>query len=210
MSQRFLRFSSLLLLVSIPLLSAEVFAQKITWRYVRTIYGGVKVYLNDEVTALSNKHLVVWDKRLNADNSFAVSKVEWDCLNKIHLTLEMTMYKADQTVIGTIKKFEWKSIVPGSVADVMYQQICIEKPKPQFVEIIADNTNLLLLPLDNAKVLKIAKKGSKFVVLPETADGGWVNIIDEKTQQDYWVRVFEIRLATTTSNSTQRRKRAKQ
>ena len=147
MSQRFLRFSNLLLLVSILLISAEVFAQKVTWRYVRTIYEGTKIYLNDEVSTLPNKHLVVWDKRVNPDLTFGISRVQWDCLNKRLLTLEMTLYNRNQTVTGTVKKFEWMTIVPSSVADVMYQQICVEKPKPQFVEIIADNTNLLSLPI---------------------------------------------------------------
>ena len=162
--------------------------QKPTWRYVQTIYGGAKVYLADDVEILANRHLVVWHKGLLASSAFAVSKVEWDCQLKKSLTLEMTIYNAAQIALGTTRKFEWQSIIPGSLSDVIYQQICFEKPPPQFIEITADEAPLRSLPDDRAGVLRTAKKGSRFLLIANTGQGGWFNIVDEKTQQDYWIR----------------------
>lgn len=130
---------------------------------------------------------MVWDKRLAPNDSFAVSKVQWDCKNKSRLTLEMTMYESNQTVIGTTKKFEWQSVITGTVGDIMFKQICSEKPKPQFVEIVTDETPLLALPIDKAPNLKTAKKGIRFLLVSDDSSI-WYNIVDEKTQQDYWVR----------------------
>lgn len=55
------------------------------------------------------------------------------------------MYRADQTVLGAIKrKLEWQTIVSGSVAETMFRQICFERTAPQFVEITAVKADLYL------------------------------------------------------------------
>jgi hypothetical protein len=112
MSQQILLISRFVILLSIFSLSTSVLAQKTKWRYVQTIVGGVKVYLKDDFQKLKNKHLLSWDKRIQADGSHAVSQIEWDCQNKQFLTKAITMYEPDNALIGTSTKFNWKSVLP--------------------------------------------------------------------------------------------------
>lgn len=51
------------------------------------------------------------------------------------------------------------------------------------------------MPDKEAKVLRTAGKGSKFILIEETGAGGWYNIVDEKTQEDYWVPENVIKIA---------------
>jgi hypothetical protein len=194
MSQQILLISRLVLLLSILSLSTSVSAQKTKWRYVQTIVGGVKVYLKDDFQKLKNKNLLSWDKRIKADGSHAVSQIEWDCQNKQFLTKEMTMYEPDNTLIGVSNKFNWKPVVPDSVGDTLYNQICFPPPEVQFAEIITVKANLRFLPNPDAEVLRIAKKEDKFIVLPQTATNGWYNLVDEQTQEDYWVHGNAIKI----------------
>ncbi len=203
MSQFIFRTAVLIVLFLLAGSSVNVSAQKKAWHYLQTIYGGVKVYLNDEVQILlRSKHRVVWDKRLNADNSFAVSKVEWDCLNKRSLILEMTMYDTDRISIGTTRNFEWQSVIPGTVAETAFQTICVAKPPAQFVEIISLQANLRSFPDAGAVVLGVAKQGSRFRVTPYGGQGGWYNIVDTKTEQDYWVHGSTIKIIEPTAAKT--------
>jgi hypothetical protein len=72
MSQLFLQF----LILSVLLLPLSVFGQTTKWRYVQTIYGGVKLYMKDEFEKLKNENIAVWDKRIKSDGSFTVLQVE--------------------------------------------------------------------------------------------------------------------------------------
>lgn len=45
-----------------------------------------------------------------------------------------------------------------------------------------------------APIIGIADQGDKFQIIPETGKGGWYNVVDSLTQQDYWLHgnTFEI------------------
>jgi hypothetical protein len=202
MSQQILNISRFVILLSMLSLSTPVLAQKTKWRYVQTIVGGVKVYLKNDFQKLKNKNLLSWDKRIKADGSHAVSQIEWDCQNKQFLTKEMTMYEPDNTLIGVSNKFSWKPVVPDSVGETLYNQICLSHPEVQFAEIITVKANLRFLPNPDAEVLRIAKKEDKFIVLAHTATNGWYNIVDEKTQEDYWVHGNAIKIISSEKKTT--------
>jgi uncharacterized protein YgiM (DUF1202 family) len=84
----------------------------------------------------------------------------------------------------------------------MYNQICLSHPEVQFAEIITVKANLRFLPNPDAEVLRIAKKEDKFIVLAHTATNGWYNIVDEKTQEDYWVHGNAIKIISSEKKIT--------
>jgi Bacterial SH3 domain len=120
----------------------------------------------------------------------------------LFLTKEMTMYEPDNTLIGVSNKFNWKPVVPDSVGDTLYNQICLPLPPTQFAEIITVKANLRSLPNPDAEVIRIAKKEDKFIVLPQTGTNGWYNIVDEKTQEDYWVHGNAIKIISSEKTTT--------
>jgi hypothetical protein len=191
MSQLFLRF----LVLSVLLMPISAVGQITKWRYVQTIYGGVKLYMKEEFEKLKNKNLVVWDKRVRSDGSFAILQVEWDCINKRLRTKQMTLYDADKILLKTFYKFDWQTVIPSSVSETFYNQICLAKPENRFAKIIAVKADLRSFPDKDAEVLRIAEKGDRFILIEGTGEGGWYNVVDEKTQQDYWIHGDNIEIA---------------
>lgn len=187
--------------IIISLNTKDILGQNSVWHYVTTVYGGNKAYLNDEMKSLANANKSVWEKMAMPDGSFAIALAEWDCRNKRRLTKQITFYKPDQTVIGTTKKqFEWSEIIPGSTTDFMFTRICLAQPSPKWAKITTLKANLRSFPEISAPVLRVADKGDKFQIVPETGKGGWYNVIDVKTQEDYWLHgnTFEIVETITT------------
>jgi len=168
-------------------LSSDTFAQAATWRYVATLPGGVKSYLNDEVKTLPNKNNIRWEKMIKSDGSSATALVEWNCPSKLRLTRQITFYNADQSVIGTKKNgFDWTPIIPGSSADFHYRRVC-KAITLQTAEIIAAQADLRAFPDNAAPITRTAKRGDRFLNVPESGQGGWFNVVDIDTQEDYWL-----------------------
>jgi Bacterial SH3 domain len=191
MSQLFLRF----LVLSVLLMPISTFGQTTNRRYVQTGYGGVKLYMKDEFEKLKNKNTAVWDKRVRSDGSFVILQVEWDCVNRLYRTKQMTLYNSDKILLKTFYKFDWQTVIPSSVSETFYSQICLAKPKKRFAKIIAVKADLRSFPDKDAEVLRIAKKGNRFILIEGTGEGGWYNIVDEKTQQDYWIHGDNIKFS---------------
>lgn len=175
------------ILLTILIFTNVISAQKSVWRYVTTVSGGTKGYLNDEVKSLDGGNITAWEKMVMADGSFAIAFAEWNCRNKRRLTKQITFYKSDQTVIGTKKQFEWTEIIPGSTSDLMFTRVCLPPQSPEIAEIITLKANLRSLPDASAPVLREANKGDKFQIVPETENGGWYNVVDAATQEDFWI-----------------------
>lgn len=164
-----------------------VFAQTPVWHYVATLPGGVKSYLNDEVKTLPDKKNIRWEKMIKPDGSSATALVEWNCPSKLRLTRQITFYNADQSVIGTKKNgFDWTPIIPGSSADFLYRRIC-KAVTLQTAEITASQADLRVFPDNAAPITRTAKRGDNFQIIPESGLGGWFNLVDPKTQEDYWL-----------------------
>lgn len=162
--------TSLLLLSFIVILVSAIvsFAQATAWRYVATLPGGVKSYLNDEVKALPNKNNIRWEKMIKSDGSSATALVEWNCPGKLRLTRQITFYNADQSVIGTKKKgFDWTPIIPGSSADFLYRRVC-SAITLQTAEITVALADLRAFPDNAAPIVRTAKRGDKFQIVPES------------------------------------------
>lgn len=174
-------------LTAILIFTVAAFAQTTTWRYVATLPGGIKSYLNDEVKALPNKNNIRWEKMIKSDGSSAAALVEWNCPGKLRLTRQITFYNADQSVIGTKKNgFDWTPIIPGSSADFLYRRVC-SAIKLQTAKISALQADLRAFPYNTAPITGTAKRGDKFQIVPESGEGGWFNVVDAATQEDYWL-----------------------
>ncbi len=180
--------SHLYALTTILIFTSTTFAQAATWRYVSTLPGGIKSYLNDEVKVLPNKNKVRWEKMIKSDDSSATALVEWNCAAKLRLTKQRTFYNTDQSVIGTKKNgFDWTPLIPGSSADFLYRRVCTAMTF-QTAEITSANADLRTFPDNSAPITRTAKRGDKFQIVPESGQGGWFNIVDAATQEDYWLR----------------------
>lgn len=102
-------------------------------------------------------------------------------------------------MIGTKKNgFDWTPIIPGSAADFLYYRVCLPATPVIWADIISDRTPLRLYPEGNAQVLRTAKRGERFQIVPETGKGGWFNVVDEKTQEDYWLPADSFELIVST------------
>lgn len=186
----------LLFLLLISLISTnEVIGQKSVWRYVTTVYGGEKGYLNSNIRTLPNGNKSSWEKMILPDGSFFIALAEWNCPNKLKLTKQVTFYKSDQTIMGKSKRqSEWSEIIPDSLVDFMFTRVCLPPQPIKWAQIISEKANLRSFPDASAPVVRVADQGNIFQIIPETGKGGWYNVVDSVTQQDYWLHgsTFEI------------------
>lgn len=174
-------------LTAVLIFTAATFAQTAAWSYVTTLPSGVKMYLNDEVKTLPNKNKSRWEKIIKPDGSSAIALVEWNCPGKLRLNRQITFYNADGSVIGTKKNgFDWTPIIPGSSADFLDRRVC-SAITLQTAEITAARADLRAFPDNDAPIVRTAKRGDRFQIVPESGAGGWFNVVDSATQEDFWL-----------------------
>jgi hypothetical protein len=204
-SNRLFLLSFLFCGLAVLIFASNASTQTTNWRYVTTVPGGTKGYLNDEVKTLPDGNKSVWEKIVMTDGSSAIALSEWDCRNKRRITWQVTYYNPDQTRASTKKKsFEWSEVIPGSSADFTYRRVCLPAAPVKWAQITAQQANLRSLPDESAPVLHIAKQGDKFQIVPETGHGGWFNIVNAVTQEDYWLHgnTFKIVEVANTKQKT--------
>lgn len=186
-----------------------VLGQKSVWRYVTTVSGGAKVYINDEIKNIAGGNKTAWEKMVMSDGTFTIALAEWDCSSKRRLTKQLSLYNSDQTVATTIKKKnEWSEIIPDSTSNFIFSRLCLPPPPEKWAQIISEEANLRSLPISSASVIKIAMQGDKFYIVPESGEGGWYNVVDTTTQQDYWLHgnTFKIVEAKSTYKPIKKKK----
>lgn len=185
-------FCTLAVLISVN----DAFSQTVKWRYVATLgINASKVYLNDDVKVLENKNVTVWQKLVLANGLYAISQEELDCKNKRIITRQITYYRIDQTVDSTKKKpFEWEEIIPSSTGDFLYSRVCLPPQPVKWAQINVQQAYLKNFPDLSAPVIRKAKHGERFQIIPESGKDGWFNIVDPATQKDYWLQdiAFEV------------------
>ena len=183
-----LLFLTLFVLFGTLISTNDCSAQNSTWRYVATLPGGIKSYLNDEAKVSPNKNKTRWEKIVKSEGISATALVEWNCSDKLRLTRQITFYNSDQSVVGTKKNgFDWSPIIPGSSADFLYRRVCLKAPPVRVAEITTERADLRFIPVENALIVRTAKRGEKFQIVSETGKGSWFNIVDPETQEDYWL-----------------------
>jgi len=163
--------------------------QSSMWRYVTTSISGSKTYLNDERKSLTGKNQGAWEKMVSADGSSVVTLVEWDCAGKSRLIRQITYFDSNLAAVGGKNQgFSWSAVVPGSAGDFLYHRLCLPAVPQKWAHIIVDRTSLRAYPDNAASVMRVARRDERFQIVPESGLGGWFNIIDPETQQDYWLR----------------------
>lgn len=168
---------------------SPIFGQSPTWRYVTTSISGSKTYLNDERKSLTGKNRGAWEKMVSADGSSVVTLVEWDCAGKSRLIRQITYFDSRLAVVGGKNQgFNWSAVVPGSAGDFLYHRLCLPAVPQKWAQITVDHTSLRAYPDNGAAVTRIARRDERFQIVPESGQGGWFNIFDTQTQQDYWLR----------------------
>ena len=185
-----LSLSFLFCILAVLILTDIGFAQTVKWKYVATLgRNDTKVYFNGEIKVLPNKNVTVWQKMIVFDGTYTISQEEYDCTNKRRITRQITYYRADQMAVETKKKsFEWQEIIPTSTADFLYNWVCLPPQPVKWAEINVQQANLRNFPDPYASILRTAKRGERFQLVPETGKDGWFNIIDVTTQEDYWLQ----------------------
>lgn len=182
--------------LAVLIFTNSAFSQTVKWRYIATLgINASKVYLNDEIKVLKNKNVTVWQKLILANGLYAISQEELDCKNKRIVTRQITYYRIDQTVDSTKKKpFEWEEIIPSSTGDFIYSRVCLPPQLVKWAQIGVQQAYLRNFPNPSAPVIRTARRGERFQIIPETGKDGWFNIVDAATQEDYWLRdnAFEI------------------
>lgn len=167
---------------------SPVFGQKAMWRYVTTSLSGTKTYLNDERKSLAKINQGAWEKMVEADGSSVVTLVEWDCGGKSRLIRQIIYFNSRQSAVGGKDKgFAWSLVIPGSAGDFLYHRVCLPSKPPKLAQIIADRTALRAYPGDGASITRVARLDEQFQIVPESGLGGWFNLIDPATQEDYWL-----------------------
>jgi hypothetical protein len=181
-------FFYLFCLFAVLISSTDAFAQTTKWRYMMTAAGGTKVYLNDEIKNLPDRHKSAWEKMIDPDGSFVIILAEWDCANKRRTPLQFSFYDSDGVLTNIRKQSpDWSEFVPGSIAVASYARICLPARSVKGARIISPRTPLRLRPGNDSEIIRIAEQGKLFQIVPESGLGGWFNVVDPETQMDYWL-----------------------
>lgn len=176
------------LFIAMIMLSADAFAQTAKWCYAMTMNDGAKTYVNEEIKILPNRNKLVWEKIITPKNTSMVALTEWDCTNKRRHTRQITLYDSDDTVTKTQDMpARWDEITPDSMADRHYTRICLPVKLVKWARIITPQTPLRQLPGSDSPVIRVAEKGERFEIVPETEKNNWVNVVDPATERDYWL-----------------------
>lgn len=174
--------------VILLLVATSAFSQTAKWRYVTSNANGAKSYLNDDIKVLADRTKSAREKVIAADGSAIVALEEWNCATKRNRTRQVTVFRTDQSVAGTYAgKMLWQEVLPGSLADQFYRRVCLPAPPVKWARITESDTALWSLPDNKAKILRSAQRGERFLIIPESGLGGWFNLVDPETQQDYWL-----------------------
>ena len=181
-------FISLFITACASISATIAFAQTAKWRYVMTAAGGRKTYLNDEIKTLPDRHKGAWEKMIDPNGSAVVVLAEYDCANKRRTPKQLSFYDSDGS-LTSIKKVppDWLELAPGSLGIAFYARLCLPAQTVKWARIVNSRTPLRQLFGNDSPIIRIARRGELFQIAPESGRGGWFNIVDRETQQDYWL-----------------------
>lgn len=166
------------------------------WHYVMVTSRGGKAYLLDNRSRFNRDgNKIAWEKFVETDGSFIVSLGEWNCQKRLRRTRQSVFYQADGTLqrMGNILPMDWKQTDPGSVAESYYNRVC--RISPSITALITGRAAALQdFPGENRRIVRMARAGEQFLIVPETGAGGWYNIVDEATQNDYWIKSDNLKI----------------
>jgi hypothetical protein len=184
------------ILILCSLFAFNIFSQSkpAKWFYVATSAEGWKFYYQKEIAKLENGSPALWTRVFYADGSSIQMFDEWRCAEKRYRIIEATTFSSKDEMLDGDKDLPWNHVSPDSVSEILFSIVCEQKEETRKVEIIAPEANLRSHPNKDAPVLRTAKKESKFSLSLAKTFNGWYNIVDEKTQKDYWIHGNTIKI----------------
>ena len=196
MSQLIFRF---LLAISIfSICAVDILSQKkpARWLYVALSAEGYKHYRLEKIDRLENGNLASWMKTLTTEGVYRNTYSEYDCKNNRFRILQDNFYFADDKLYtGRKEPFDpnWTTPPPDTLAEILFAAVCKPPIAPRIVEITVNRANLRSKPHPQGDIIKTAEKGAQFQVSMGLEVENWFNVVDEATQEDYWIHrsVFE-------------------
>jgi hypothetical protein len=187
MSQRLL--SVLTSTVLFFIFATFVFSQtkQSKWFYLATSAEGWKFYYQKETLKLENGGLGLWTKVVYQDGSSMQMFDEWRCAEKRYRIIEATSFSPNSQILDGEKNLSWNQVSPDSVSEILFAIVCERRTETRKVEVIVLEANLRSRPSKDAPVLRTAKKESKFSLSLAKPFSGWYNVVDDETQEDYWI-----------------------
>lgn len=196
MSQLCFRFLILISLFS--LCTVEIISQKKPgrWLYIALSAEGYKVYRLDKIDRLENGNLANWMRTADRTGFYRETYYEYDCKDNRSRILQDHSYSPDDKLLDYNKipaDTSWITAPPDTLAEVLFTVVCKPPVAPQIVEIKVIRANLRSRPHPQAEIIKTAEKGTRFQLSLGLQVGNWFNVVDEETQEDYWIHrsVFE-------------------
>lgn len=187
MSQRLSRLLTLTILLSLFVVCGFSQQKQSKWFYLSTSAEGWKFYYQKEIQKLENGNSASWLKVVYLDESAIEMYDEWDCSQKRYRQLQATVFSSSNEMLADKRNVGWDYVSPDSVSSLSFSIVCKQATETKIVEVIGLQVNLRSFPNKNATVMRTAKKGSRFTLSLAKQYGGWYNVVDEETQQDYWV-----------------------
>ena len=178
----------LIVLFTLP----AAFAQKQDFKDTRWLYvtlGGesAKYYIRDDIEKLSKNLYRSWDRTDYPNGTHYISRTEWNCQDQKMKRLNLTLYDEDDNAVASQQFTEWEMIVADTVGEMLLARVCGTTDLSYQVEIEPQKANLRERNDLHSRILRVAVKGEQFRIVNQTLDKQWYNVVDEVTQQDYWV-----------------------
>jgi uncharacterized protein YgiM (DUF1202 family) len=197
-----LRILIYLCLISILSFVGIAQEQQKKWFYIGTSADKQKFYYQKGLVQLETGGSALWGKSVYADDSYSLTLSEIDCSHKRFRDIQKTTYSSSDRFLSEKKNLDWGYISPDSVAESYRLIFCENKVETDKAEIISIEANLRKSPTKSSTVLRTAKKGDRFALSFGKPVAGWYNIVDEKTQEDYWVHGNAIKIIPNENKTT--------
>ena len=157
------------------------------WIYTSTSGENIKQYYRSDVKKIGKNRRGGWVKMILPDGRFVIASHLWDCNRSLSKTNSITIYDLRGVVIGKSKGSGWQEVIPESINERLFLRVCGFQTDNTWVRVITENANLRSSNSRYSSVLRIARKGQRFRVIEYRKDNIWHNIVDEKTQEDFWI-----------------------
>ena len=184
------KYSYLLILtILFSLLVGDGFSQQKQnrWFYLSTSADGWKFFYQKEIQELKNGNLAFWQKVVYLDDSSLEMFQEWECSQNRYRQLQVTAFSPTGKTLNGDKNLDWTYVSSDSISSLNFSIVCEQAVETKLVEITALQANLRSAPGKDAPTLQAVKRGSRFTLSLAKPVSGWYNVVNEKTQQDYWI-----------------------
>lgn len=186
----------LCLVLSFVLFPSQTFAQSSeNWKYIAQSLEG-KYYVKFSVDKLKNSNRAHWMKIISPDGEEEISYSEWDCGGKRFRLLQTSSYGADGTALSHQRNLDWAEVVPESVSEPLFREACGAPMKISYAEIITPHAKMRQAIGANGQVLRTAKSGERFPLVPFLPVGAWYHVYDPVSLVEYWLHGNSIKIVS--------------